>query len=275
MKICITSGLDENPYCVALGAEVIRKCSVQPIFLVSSRWQRTLRASEWRRLARKMWKTHFFGPRHEPGPTDTAPIREYLKTCGAWSHSLSIAQFAKHHGCTVRLVPTMGDEMALRVLREGGFDAVVNAGGGVFTQKFIDSAQAPILNAHMGYLPLVRGMNALEWGILEGIRPTVTIHMITAKIDMGTILRQLPIPLKSEIDLSVLRGESLVIGIKGIVEVLGALQRGVLTGLDQAPTDGKQFFIMHPDLRRCVQKAISSGHIASFAAHRLFNENAL
>ncbi len=44
-----------------------------------------------------------------------------------------------------------------------------------------------VLNAHGGILPEYRGMNVMEWSLLQGDQIGVTVHFIDSKIDTGQI----------------------------------------------------------------------------------------
>lgn len=57
------------------------------------------------------------------------------------------------------------------------------AGAGIIPKEAIGSV--PIINAHPGYLPNVRGLDALKWAIYQGHPIGVTTHTISSFIDCG------------------------------------------------------------------------------------------
>lgn len=60
-----------------------------------------------------------------------------------------------------------------------------------FIQKYIT------INAHPGYIPDVRGLDALKWAIIEGKLIGVTTHLIGTEIDAGQIIERRVVPLHS------------------------------------------------------------------------------
>lgn len=67
------------------------------------------------------------------------------------------------------------------------FDKILIAGAGILPE---DIARHEIINAHPGYLPNVRGLDALKWAILEGQPIGVTTHFIGAEPDTGTLIQR-------------------------------------------------------------------------------------
>jgi len=47
-----------------------------------------------------------------------------------------------------------------------------------------------IINAHPGYLPFCRGLDALKWAIFNGFPIGVTTHVINSEIDSGYLIEQ-------------------------------------------------------------------------------------
>jgi len=43
--------------------------------------------------------------------------------------------------------------------------------------------KTPILNAHPGYIPIVRGLDALKWAIFHKTKIGITLHQITEQVD--------------------------------------------------------------------------------------------
>lgn len=50
--------------------------------------------------------------------------------------------------------------------------------------------KVPIINAHPGLLPYVRGLDALKWSIYYGLPTGVTVHQIDNDIDSGKIIHR-------------------------------------------------------------------------------------
>ncbi len=68
-------------------------------------------------------------------------------------------------------------------------------GAGILEASFVQKHE--VINAHPGKIPLVRGLDALKWAIFYGSEIYVTLHRVDAQTDMGTIITQRSIPLRS------------------------------------------------------------------------------
>ena len=51
------------------------------------------------------------------------------------------------------------------------------------------------LNAHPGYLPAVRGLDAMKWAIYHGLPVGVTVHETTDEVDEGKVIIREIVPL--------------------------------------------------------------------------------
>lgn len=83
-------------------------------------------------------------------------------------------------------------------------DAIVLVcGAGLIPQEIVDNTR--IINAHPGYIPNTRGLDALKWAILEDEPIGVTTHYLGDQVDAGEVIerRELPIqPNESFFELS-------------------------------------------------------------------------
>ena len=59
-------------------------------------------------------------------------------------------------------------------------------GAGLLSHEFID--HHTIINAHPGYLPFCRGLDAVKWAIINKCPIGVTTHLIGEEIDAGEII---------------------------------------------------------------------------------------
>lgn len=62
--------------------------------------------------------------------------------------------------------------------------------------QLIDDVESGIINAHPGWLPTVRGLDALKWAILDGLPIGVTTHLISDEPDAGILIDQKLIELR-------------------------------------------------------------------------------
>lgn len=67
-------------------------------------------------------------------------------------------------------------------------------GAGILPTDFVQEHQ--IINSHPGYIPLVRGLDALKWAIWEDKPIGVTTHLLGTAVDSGEIIQRKEIILR-------------------------------------------------------------------------------
>ncbi|MCS6905567.1 MAG: formyltransferase family protein [Bacteroidia bacterium] len=72
-------------------------------------------------------------------------------------------------------------------------DYVLIAGAGLLPAEIVSCYK--VINSHPGWLPLVRGLDALKWAIYEGLPIGVTTHIVNEEPDSGLLIRQVEVPL--------------------------------------------------------------------------------
>jgi len=70
---------------------------------------------------------------------------------------------------------------------------ILICGAGIISPEIIKRYQ--IINSHPGYLPDVRGLDALKWAIYEGLPIGVTTHLLGDDVDAGLMIEQKLVPL--------------------------------------------------------------------------------
>ncbi len=71
---------------------------------------------------------------------------------------------------------------------------ILICGAGIVEQSVIN--RHILLNAHPGYLPNVRGLDALKWAILEEKPIGVTTHQLGDEVDAGLMIDRKLVPIK-------------------------------------------------------------------------------
>jgi methionyl-tRNA formyltransferase len=87
-----------------------------------------------------------------------------------------------------------GEVMAL--LSKGSEDQVVIlAGSGIVDQAFLECSGGNCINGHPAWLPGYRGVDVVDWALLDCKDIGVSSHFVTPKVDAGSIIvrRQVPI----------------------------------------------------------------------------------
>lgn len=73
---------------------------------------------------------------------------------------------------------------------------VLIAGAGILPESLVKNHK--IINAHPGYLPFVKGLDALKWAIYEGLPIGVTSHFVSEAADEGFLIDRKEVPVYFE-----------------------------------------------------------------------------
>jgi phosphoribosylglycinamide formyltransferase-1 len=74
-------------------------------------------------------------------------------------------------------------------------DIFLIAGARLLPPTFVNATLGRVLNSHPGKIPLVRGLDALKWAILEKLPVENSLHFIDVETDAGDMIAQFPTPL--------------------------------------------------------------------------------
>jgi len=257
VPVALTTGARVNPL-AALLIWRLREAGHRPVAVLSTAPAAGLarlakaRSMGWaavqRRLARRGLPT---GPRASGDAT--APIDEYARQRGYPSPWQPLPAIAREAGVAVLRVGDLNGAAASEAVRRRAVRVVVNAGGGLFRRGLLEAVPGGILNAHMGPLPRFRGMNALEWSLLEGAPPTVSLHLVAAGIDTGDVIAREPIPRREGDGIAALRARYVAVAVELVAAHLGAVAAGTAARQAQRRGDGRQYFAMHPRLAQVVE----------------------
>lgn len=111
---------------------------------------------------------------------------------------------------------------------------VVAAYGQILRPDTLYAAKNGAWNVHGSLLPKYRGAAPVERAIMAGeTRTGVTIIEMNEGLDTGRIALRRPIPLPPDATGGVLRHELATVGGEAMVEVMGCIEAGTLTLLDQ------------------------------------------
>jgi folate-dependent phosphoribosylglycinamide formyltransferase PurN len=217
-------------------------------------WRRLI--SELRRdgprLAWKIWRKlvlrqHAYGPR----PYQTLP--DVMSELGV--QSASVPEWARNAGVQVWRCTTLNDRAVQKALLECEPDAVVFSGGGLIREPILQASGVGVINTHLGVLPMYRGMDVVEWPILEG-RPDdvgLSVHLMSTGVDEGDMLAKYRAAREHTESIFDLRERLEALSPVACVSATVGLLKGEIRPCPQNPSDGKQYFIMHHRLRRLAR----------------------
>ena len=128
-------------------------------------------------------------------------------------------------------------------------------GGGLLRNKFLDSFSFGVLNCHMGVLPNYRGMDVVEWPILENktSQVGVTCHLMDKGIDTGDILKIVKVDPDKFKNFIELREYLSGVILKLMIETISSIKNGSFKKNKQLESDGKQYFVMHSTLKKITE----------------------
>ena len=111
---------------------------------------------------------------------------------------------------------------------------VVVAYGHLLKPELLGIPKRGMVNVHPSLLPELRGAAPIEWAILRGLETTgVTIMQMTAGLDSGPILLQLPHAIADDLtggELSVHLSE---LGAQALIEALALMEQGLIQVVPQ------------------------------------------
>lgn len=209
------------------------------------------------RLLRKIWKklilrkTAYTRQHHET-------IKDFMeKEQIDYSH---LGEFKQRFDIPVHYCKTLNDTEVVQGLKDTQPDIVVFTGGGLIREATLNASGHGILNCHMGILPRFRGMDVVEWPILENRLNEigVTVHFMDKGVDTGDILSIHKIPPTANESVAQLRERFEPIMCRQLVRTCLDFLNGNLERKPQAPEEGKQYFMMHPRLLEVAKRSLLS-----------------
>ena len=128
-------------------------------------------------------------------------------------------------------------------------------GGGLLRNRFLESFSFGVLNCHMGVLPKYRGMDVVEWPFLENENRQVgiTCHLMDKGIDTGDILEIVKVDSDKFENFIELREYFSGVMLELMIKTISSIKKGSFKKQKQLQSDGKQYFVMHPTLKKITE----------------------
>jgi folate-dependent phosphoribosylglycinamide formyltransferase PurN len=170
----------------------------------------------------------------------------------------TVDELAKAHEIPIYYCKDLNDAVVVENLRRIQPELVVFTGGGLLRKEVLASAGAGVLNCHMGMLPKYRGMDVVEWPILEGDREHIglTVHFMDEGVDTGDILRTRRVEFRAGETIKQIRDRFEPIMVREFVATTFDFLAGNVTRQPQRKSDGKQYFVMHPRLIKLAESKL-------------------
>ena len=94
--------------------------------------------------------------------------------------------------------------------------------------------KTPIVNAHPGYLPFNRGVDAFKRSVINTWPIGVSLHQIDAEIDAGRLIQSFPVPILPEDDLSDICQRSFLLEIELLARSPFLISRAPLSSISSS-----------------------------------------
>lgn len=172
---------------------------------------------------------------------------------------LTLAAWARQRGIPVAEHHRLESDECLATLRSLSPDVIALVGADIVPPTVLRLASIGTVNAHYGLLPRYRGMNVTEWSIWHDDPVGVTAHMVDPGIDTGDILLQETIAVEHRDTLESLRAKHQASAVRLVAAAVRGLGEGSIPRQMQRPEEGRQYYRMHPELRRRVEERLAAG----------------
>ena len=244
-------------------AELLRRSEIEirsivVMRLVNYRRFRSEFARDGSRLLKKIWKKLVLRDKGY-APDDPETIVGFRRERGI--DYKNVGEFASRWSIPVVSCNTLNDADVTERLDLDKPDLVVFTGGGLIRQPVLERAGHGVVNCHMGILPEYRGMDVVEWPILEG-RPDhvgLTVHFMDRGVDTGDLLRVERIAPRAGETVARLRARFEPLMCEAIVNTCRDFLAGKIERRSQRAADGRQYFVMHPLLVELTQRRLREG----------------
>ncbi|MFC2065400.1 formyltransferase family protein [Chloroflexota bacterium] len=138
------------------------------------------------RLIKKIWKKLILREASYRNLDDMIAFRKEKEI-----HISDLFEFKTKFGIPVIPCQDLNDPIVVNGLKNQNPQLIVFTGGGLIRQDVLDHSGHGVMNCHMGALPNYRGMDVVEWPILERNLDMIgiTVHFMNKGVDTGDILR--------------------------------------------------------------------------------------
>lgn len=260
MKIALIAPIGNSLYSLLAADLLSREKDVEVCaILVRSPWSVSRFLSEWRRdgarLARKI--VNKWLKRDQPvlgsGESGLLSLAKEFKV-----KDRDLFSWSRNKGISLQSVSDLNSSQTEIFLKKAEPDLIIFTGGGLIRKNILAIPKLGVLNCHSGWLPRYRGMDVVEWALLEskGRHPRLglSVHFMDQGVDTGPILLQKKIALEKKDTVVGIRARMLPMMVATMVSAVKGLRDDRLKPKLQNRRDGHQYFVMHSRLRAEIDK---------------------
>ncbi len=256
MKVALLAPIDNSLYARLVAHLVLEEPGLELTgVVVRTPWSLSRIRSEWRRDGNRLLEkvvSKLILAEKQPG--FLTPLESFARDTNLDQHSLS--QICIEQKIPYVIVKDLNDTKAQTRLAKNIPDIIAFTGGGLIRKDLLQLPKLGILNCHSGILPYYRGMDVVEWPILEQRfdRIGLTLHYMEPGVDTGPILLQKRVTQQKGESIAQLRLRMEPLMVQLMLEGLRQLRDGKMKTVTQDPQNGKQYFVMHPRLKTIAHK---------------------
>lgn len=142
----------------------------------------------------------------------------------------TIDRLAARHQIACRAVDNVNAPEYVERVRQRAPDLLVSvAASQIFKRALLSVPRLACVNVHTGPLPAYRGMMPVFWQMYDRRKSiTVTLHTMTADIDVGSVLLQREVPLNGDRNLDLVIRKMKREGARALVELLDRYHAGTV-----------------------------------------------
>jgi folate-dependent phosphoribosylglycinamide formyltransferase PurN len=210
------------------------------------------------RLIEKIYRKLLLGERAYP-PDDPESLLGLAIQSGLTARTLK--ELAHHNRIPLLTVGEINSRRAEQSLRAARPDVIAFTGGGLIRSALLTIPRLGILNCHMGILPGLRGMDVVEWAVLEAgeesPRIGLTLHLMDRGVDTGPILLHHHLDLRLGDTLEAVRQRLEPAMVRLMMQGICGLRDGSITPRTQSEAAGRQYYVMHPRLHAAASARLA------------------
>jgi folate-dependent phosphoribosylglycinamide formyltransferase PurN len=204
-------------------------------------------------------------------PTSETSWRDLVEQAGLQGTTLT--GLARSRSIPLVKVKNLNSPDSVEFLRRCRPDIIAYTGGGLIRKPVLETPTLGVLNAHWGILPDYRGMNVIEWPLLEGRHTEpgcgITVHFMDTGVDTGPIILTRRIPIRSDDTHRALRARFEKPTVEMMIEAIRQARDGVLQARPQSEQEGRQYYVMHPRVLELFRQRLAEVHTAELSDNRI------
>ena len=164
-----------------------------------------------------------------------------------------LSEYAKQRNILVYSVKEINSRESLELISKISPDIAILSGSEIIRKSFLDIPKIGTINPHFAILPKYRGMSTIEWSIFHGDEVGISVHFVEPRIDMGDILNQDTVSIEKGDTPQDIREKIRYRSVDLLIRTCLELREGRISPIKQKPEDGKQFFKIHPELKKIAE----------------------